>query len=229
MTAYVRKEIIGECTLYQGDCMDIMPTLEGVESVVTDPPYGISFRSNYRKISYQSLSNDSNDGALNWACELQANHSKYIFSRWDCAYNVPKPRSLITWIKNNWSMGDLNHEHARQTEVILFYPGAQHDFPSGRPTDVLDMRRTNNENHPTEKPVSLMCSIVKWTRNIICDPFMGSGTTLIACAKLGRQGIGIEIDPDYFDIACKRVEEAYRQPDMLIQAEKQDEKSEMLL
>lgn len=71
--------------------------------------------------------------------------------------------------------------------------------------------------HPTQKPVNLM----KWCINFlprndrpILDPFMGSGTTLVACAKMGRKGIGIELDPDYFDIACRRVEEAYKQPDL---------------
>ena len=73
--------------------------------------------------------------------------------------------------------------------------------------------------HPTEKPWRLFHEILTDFTNkgeTILDPFMGSGTTLVACAKLGRKGIGIEIDPDYFDIACKRVEEAYRQPDLFV-------------
>lgn len=75
--------------------------------------------------------------------------------------------------------------------------------------------------HPTEKPWRLMYEILAdftSPAETILDPFMGSGTTLIACAKLGRRGIGIELDPDYFDIACRRVEEAYRQPDMFAAA-----------
>ena len=73
--------------------------------------------------------------------------------------------------------------------------------------------------HPTMKPVSLMSELVADFTNhgeTILDPFMGSGTTLVACAKLGRKGIGIELDPDYFEIACKRVRDAYAQPDLLI-------------
>ena len=65
-----------------------------------------------------------------------------------------------------------------------------------------------------------MLVIVRWTHGIVLDPFMGSGTTGVACAKMGRKFIGIEIDPDYFDIACRRIEKAYSQPDMLIEAEK---------
>lgn len=63
----------------------------------------------------------------------------------------------------------------------------------------------------------------------ILDPFMGSGTTLVACAKMGRKGIGIELDPDYFDIACKRVEEAYKQPDMFVNYEKREPEQFTLL
>ncbi len=72
--------------------------------------------------------------------------------------------------------------------------------------------------HPTQKPVALMewCLGFLPDAKTILDPFMGSGTTLVACAKLGRKGIGIELDPDYFEIACKRVAEAYRQPDLFI-------------
>ena len=65
-----------------------------------------------------------------------------------------------------------------------------------------------------------MWAIVRWTHGIVLDPFMGSGTTGVACVKLGRKFIGIEIDPGYFDIACRRIEKAYAQPDMLIEAEK---------
>jgi DNA modification methylase len=73
--------------------------------------------------------------------------------------------------------------------------------------------------HPTQKPVGVMEWCINHLPNgaeTILDPFMGSGTPLVACAKLGRKGIGIELDPEYFDIACKRVEEAYRQPDLFI-------------
>ena len=78
--------------------------------------------------------------------------------------------------------------------------------------------RTGNELHPTQKPVSLMEQNISWTHGCVLDPFMGSGTTLVACAKLGRKGTGIELDPEYFEIACKRVEEAYRQGDMFTPA-----------
>ena len=108
-------------------------------------------------------------------------------------------------------MGDLEHEHGRQTEVALFYAGEAHDFPGKRPTDVIRAPRTGNNFHPTEKPVQLMSAFVRWTRGVVCDPFMGSGSTGVACAHEGRPFVGVELDPVYFDIACRRIEQAQRQ------------------
>lgn len=213
-----RVEQIGDATLYLGDCREILPTLEKVDAVVTDPPYGMEFRSNYRTVrpKFHAIANDDSADALVWACGIEATHSKYVFCRWDNLREVPKPRSCVTWIKNNWSMGDLTGEHARQTEVALFYPGPEHFFPCGRPSDVIQAPRTGNEWHPTEKPVQLMWHVARWTDGTILDPYMGSGTTGVACVKLGRKFIGIEIEPKYFDIACRRIEQAYAQPDLFV-------------
>jgi site-specific DNA-methyltransferase (adenine-specific) len=171
----------------------------------------MAFRSNYRKERHEAIANDDNADLLQWACRLTPNHSAYLFCRWDNLFEVPKPKSVVTWVKNNWSMGDLDHEHARQTEVALFYPGPAHDFPKGRPTDMIRAPRTGNEYHPTEKPVQLMHAFIEWTRGTVCDPFMGSGSTGCAAIAMGRPFIGVEIDPGYFDIACRRIEDAQRQ------------------
>lgn len=210
-------ETIGDAVLYLGDCRDILLTLQRVDAVVTDPPYGMDFQSNYRIVKHDPIANDSDDALLQFACAIPTSHSRYVFCRWDNLSIIPKPKSLITWVKNNWSMGDLDHEHARQTEVIAFYPGTDHLFPSGRPQDVIRAPRTGNDHHPTEKPTGLMMAIVEWSAGVVLDPFMGSGTTGVACAKLGRRFIGIEIEPKYFDIACRRIEQAYKQPDFFIE------------
>jgi DNA modification methylase len=92
-----------------------------------------------------------------------------------------------------------------------------------RAARIIDYARAkavrDGKQHPTQKPVEVMewClqELPRQTHTIL-DPFMGSGTTLVACAKLGRRGIGIEIDPGYFDIACERVRKAYAQPDLFI-------------
>ena len=211
-------QIIGDCELYQGDCLDIMPGLDKVDAVVTDPPFGMSFQSNYRIKKHLVIANDATADLLQWACAIPSLHSSYVFMRWDNLHEVRKPKSLITWLKNSHSMGDLDHEHGRQTEVIAFYNGPNHSFPKGRPLDVVKAPRTGNEHHPTQKPISLMSVVVGWTKGTITDPFMGSGTTGVACAKLGRKFIGIELEPEYFDIACKRIEDAYKQGDMFVEA-----------
>jgi site-specific DNA-methyltransferase (adenine-specific) len=201
--------------LILGDCREIIGALS-FDAICTDPPFGMAFQSNRRNVKHKAIANDNATDLLQWACEVPAPHSRYIWMRWDNLKDVPLPRSLVTWVKNIHSMGDLEHEHARQTEVCAFYKGPEHRWPAYRPADVVNHPRTGNNFHPTEKPVSLMQEVVGWTLGIVADPFMGSGTTLVACQRLGRQGIGIELDPDYFDIACRRVDEATRQPDLFI-------------
>jgi len=208
-----RKETIGNATLYLGDCMDVMAEMEpgSVDAVVTDPPYGMSFQSNYRAEQHGKIHGDGDSACLKWACLVPVKHSRYVFCRWDNLVDLPQPKSCVTWVKNNWSMGDLKHEHARQTELILFYPGERHFFPKYRPQDVIRSARTGNENHPSEKPIGVMQTVVSWTNGIVVDPFMGSGTTGVACADLGRKFIGIELEEKYFDIACRRIDLAQRQ------------------
>ena len=205
-------------TLYQGDAREIVPTLPVAGCVVSDPPYGMAFRSNYRKVKHAAIKNDGDEAALLWACEIPVLHSRYIFCRWDNLVSVPKPKSMVTWVKNNWSMGDLEHEHGRQTEVALFYPGPDHRFPKGRPNDVIMAPRTGNEHHPSEKPVQLMMAVIEWTEGTILDPFAGSASTGVAALRLGRPFIGIELDPAHFDTACRRLEKTSRRPDMFAAA-----------
>jgi len=191
--------------------------VDGIDSLVTDPPYGMSFQSNYRKEQHKVIANDDTALALEWASNLPIEHSRYIFCRWDNLKDVAIPTSLITWVKNNWSMGDLQHSHARQTEVALFYPGAKHFFPDDRPSDVVEFARTQNELHPTQKPVDLMAQVVRWTDGIVFDPFAGSGSTLVACEQLGRTCYAIELDPKYVDVIIARWEKLTGQTAELIE------------
>ena len=177
------------------------------DCVVTDPPYGMGFVNNHRKVKHKEIEGDSTNAALLHACSMTVEHSKYVFCRWDNLIEVPAPTSLITWVKNNWSMGDLAHAHARQTEVILFYPGAQHKWQGERPRDVVTHDRTDNEFHPTQKPVSLLVEVIGWTDGVVYDPFGGSGTTLIAAEQTGRTAVLMEIDPLYVDVTVKRWED----------------------
>lgn len=203
---YIDKKVIGKCTIYLGDAVSLYKSIRGeFQSVVTDPPYGMKFLSNHRKVKYNDIKNDGDTNLLVWATEIEARHSKYIFHRWDNIYDVAKPKSLITWVKNNHSMGDLKHEHGRKTEVISFYRGPEHFFPGKRPNDVVMHPRTGNVHHPTEKPISLMKEVVSWTDGVVFDPFMGSGSTAIACIELGREFIGVEIDEVHYKKTIERL------------------------
>lgn len=199
----------GTAELWNRDCREVVAglQLDGVWSLVTDPPYGMAFISNHRAEKHRAITGDTETELLKWSCGINATHSRYVFCRWNNLKDVPPPKSLIHWVKNNWSMGDLQHEHARQTEQILFYPGVCHVFEDGRPTDVVFADRTGNDYHPSEKPVDLMVKVVKWTSGTVLDPFMGAGATGLACVRLNRRFIGIEIDPVYFDLAKLRIVE----------------------
>ena len=213
------KETIGNAILYKSDCRDLLDSdeFENINSMITDPPYGMSFQSNFRNNKHLKIKNDDSSELANliidWGTK-NLDHSIYAFGRWDNLYDYPKPKSLITWVKNNWSMGDLNHEHGRQTEVAFFYSLSKHFFPLNRPTDVIQFPRTDNEFHPTEKPIGLMQQFVSWTNGTVIDPFMGSGSTGIACLKMNRNFIGIEYEQKYFDIVCKRIEQSIKQQDL---------------
>lgn len=212
-----RGVVIGDALLLLGDATEIVPALMGrFQSLVSDPPFGMAFRSNHRTVQHEAIANDGDTTLLQWACEIPVTHSRYVFCRWDNLRDIPKPKSLVTWVKNNWSMGDLDHEHGRQTEVAAFYPGPDHDFPNGRPADVIEAPRTGNTFHPTEKPVQLMSAFLRWTRGTVIDPFMGSGSTGVAAARAGRGFSGIELHEPYFEIACRRIQDAYDRPDMFV-------------
>ena len=140
----------------------------------------------------------------------------FVFSN-----GAPKTFNPIKDRANKWA-GTTMHGTDRQRDGSL-----KPIIGAGREIGAWGMRfnwwHLKNNNNPTKHPAPMPYAmahdhIVSWTSlgDIVMDPFMGGGTTLAACAKLGRKGIGIELDPDYFDIACKRVEDAYRQPDLLV-------------
>ena len=205
---YLYYEEVGppSIKIYCGDSNEIMPLLHQVDLVVTDPPYGMNFQSNYRNVQHEKIYGDDvlPIETIKYALSM-ANRGGYVFCRWDNLHQFPKPKSCIAWVKNNWSMGDLKHEHGRQWEACLFYPKVDHEFIDRIP-DVIHSDRTGNDRHPTEKPVNLMKKIIGCNvGETILDPFLGSGTTLVACKELKRNGIGIEINPKYCEIAKTRL------------------------
>ena len=214
---YKRKEIIGDCTLYLGDCMDVMPTLEKVDAVVTDPPYGI----NINKSSRLSVSRGFGDQTWdNKPANLEWLDLSIPCLIWGGNYfGLPETRGFLVWDKNNSGRDFADCEMAWTNQN-----------QNARLKTLRPMNMDGGKQHPTQKPVDIM----KWSieylpySETILDPFMGSGTTGVACVKLGRKFIGIELDKGYFDIACKRIEEAYKQPDLFIEP-KVNYKQESLL
>lgn len=213
-----RHERIGDCDLYLGDCIEIMPVLGEFDAVVTDPPYGIGKRM--RGGTWGAK--EHNSGFLRWDLEAPSWLPDFIRDTpsivWGGNYlPFPPSRCWLIWNKVNAvpTMADFE-----QAWTNLDRPSKRLDLPVGRV----------EFGHPTQKPLALMewCLGFLPDAKTILDPFMGSGTTLVACAKLGRKGIGIELDPDYFEIACRRVEEAYRQPDLFIEPPKETPKQEAL-
>ncbi len=192
-------------TIYHGDCREILSILPRIDIVMADPPYGMSFRSNYRRVRHDGIIGDDSlpEAIIRSVIEL-AQRAAYVFCRWDNLHQMPSPKSVLAWVKNNWSMGDLEHEHGRQWEAICFYPRREHEFISRIP-DVIFANRTGNCLHPTEKPCDLIGKLIAANLGeTILDPFMGSGTTLRAAKDLGRKAIGIEIEEKYCEIAAKR-------------------------
>lgn len=199
---------MSEQRIIQGDCLDILKTFadKSFDLVITDPPYGMSFQSNHRLTKHQAIVGDDKF-PTEVIFELQriAKRAVYVFCRWDNLKDVPPPKSVLAWVKNNWSMGDLLHEHGRQWEAMCFYPQESHEFIKRIP-DVIYADRTGNNLHPTEKPVDLIEQIIAANMGeSILDPFMGSGTTLIAAKNLNRNAVGIEIDEGYCRIARQRL------------------------
>jgi site-specific DNA-methyltransferase (adenine-specific) len=165
----------GMQTIYLGDCLEIIRYFNdnSFDLVITDPPYGINFRSNYRREKYDKIIGDDQFPVevLNRLFKI-AKCAVYIFCRWENLYKLPKPKSVLAWVKNNWSMGDLKHEHGRQWEAICFYPQEDHKFVTRIP-DIIYGNRTGNILHPTEKPVSVISQLISANvSETILDPFM---------------------------------------------------------
>lgn len=206
-------EHIGDATLYFGDCLEILPTLGPVDAVVTDPPYGINYDASHTKYK-----NGIDRGPCEWdekpfdPSPIIALDLPTIIWGGNCfSSRLPDTKSWAVWVKIVRQNADIRQSDCelawtnclgRSRVFNHLWIGAYRDSESGI-----------QNVHPTQKPIALMewCIQIMGMPMRILDPFMGSGTTGVACAKLGRKFIGIEIEPKYFDIACKRIETEYAQ------------------
>ncbi len=228
----MKEERIGDCRLILADCRDVLPTLGKVDAVVTDPPYGIGDapiqgqrRTGKRTGNVAEWFKPSDwDKELDpaWGAVCDVAPLVVWFGKWrkrDAVASFMKwpLRAEIVWAKD-CHVGPPVPVAARDERIWVFaengVKGATFE------TSVWDhpvIPTWAHKHHKNEKPVTLMTRLIAWTgANEVCDPFMGSGTTGVACVKTGRAFIGIERDPDYFAIACRRIDEAYRQPSLFI-------------
>ncbi len=265
MTAPWRcREVMGDCTLYLGDCLEVMPTLGKVDVVVADPPYGTTYAGWDSVIDFAQLWTE-----LRRVCRKDAPMvftSAQPFTSLLIASNPDEFRVEWVWNKVNGSnfantkrhpmkvhenvlvfcrqgampyypiktQGKPNHDAGARTNVNksalrshikvrvegdlsgLKYPKSIQTFPK---------HSSQSKHHPTEKPVPL-CEYFIQTYSVpgatVLDPTMGSASTGVAAVNLGRKFIGIETEAKYFDVACRRIEEAQRQPDMLVNTQRRE-------
>jgi DNA modification methylase len=212
MKPYYQDE---SCTIYHGDCREILPQLEPVDLVLTDPPYGIQHVSGYAEgktwaasWGRTAIANDHSTEARDWALQFLAGTPAIVFGSW----KIDKPtgvRQVLIFDKGPaFGMGDLSFPWKNSFEEIYVigdgYVGTR-DEAVLRGHLVVTWE-SSGRHHPNAKPVSLMAYLMsKHPGSTILDPFMGSGTTLRAAKDLGRKAIGIEIEEKYCEIAVKRL------------------------
>jgi len=240
-----RIERIGDCTLYLGDCREILPTLGKVDAVVTDPPYGQAYKprtsvmptvASGRGLNGNWRERRGKNDALIIGDDRPFDPVPFITSARECilwgahkfADRLPAGQWLVwdkrvdmpsidqgdgeaAWLNRSGPMRVIRH----RWHGLILKSGSE-EAKRDPVTGAAEARL-----HPTQKPLAVMQWCLGFIEGqTILDPFMGSGTTGVACVKLGRKFIGIEIEPRYFDIACKRIETAYAQPDFFVEATK---------
>ncbi len=209
--------VIGDATLYCADCLEVLPTLAQVDAVVTDPPYGVALDTDYRRYgsatSYKKIAGDSQPLDFKWLFNIGKLQVVFGANNWYWQLPQLAQTGWLCWDKRCCEAADkvfgapFELAWCSRARFFRIYR-VQHGGAIN--ADGANMPRY----HPTQKPVILMRRILfDLTKegDTILDPFMGSGTTGVACVQTGRKFIGIEIDPDYFDIACKRIEAAQQQ------------------
>ena len=197
--------IIGDATLYHGDCREILPTLPKVDAVVTDPPYGIGTwndrsQSDRTRFKEHEFAWDVRPDDLSFLSDYK---QAIVFGFNHLSDLLGPTKKCLIWDKTFRGL------HFNDCEIAACYG-------CGEACRVLayNPSKSGKKDHPTQKPIAVM----EWcighlpsSAQTILDPFMGSGTTGVACANLSRKFIGIEIEQKYFDIACERIEAAYAQ------------------
>ena len=207
----VKPVVIGDAHLYLGDCLAILPTLDRVDAVITDPPYGIG-ASSKKFVNGTSKTNKDYYADVCWdtappskeLIDLIVSKGKLVVLWGGNYFDLPPSRCFLIWDKTIHGNSYADCEFAWT------------NMNANARIKALNMVAANMDGrvHPTQKPLDLMRWCIdkcKPDPKTILDPFMGSGTTGVAAIQLGRSFIGIEREERYFQIACKRIEQAVAQ------------------
>lgn len=216
--------------LKQGDCLKLMKSIpdKSIDLIVTDPPYLMRYKTGHRKDKNHDFCYEiygDNDESLienainecyrvlkdNTAMYMFCNSNKVDFFKLCLEKSGFKIKNMIIWVKNNWTAGDLKAQFGKQYEIIFLVNKGRCLFNGKRITDVwyFDRVSGNKQVHQNQKPVDLLeqCILKHSNENdVVLDPFMGSGSTGIACLNTNRKFIGFELDEKYFEIAKNRLE-----------------------
>lgn len=204
----MEKVTIGSAEIYLGDCREALAVLPQCDLILTDPPYGIGFAAQptrYQRANGMQARDWDKETPPAWLFGLMAEKSKNQIIWGGNYYALPPSRGWLAWMKtgNAPSMADLE---LAWTSMDMNARWFEKSVKSAS-LEKLDM------THPTQKPIGLMEWCIDFVKDadVVCDPFMGSGTTGVACANLGKRFIGIEIERRYFDLACERIQRAQAQ------------------
>ena len=211
-----RREVIGNATLYLGDCLEILPTLPKVDAVITDPPYNVGKDYGTHKDDMPPVQYENWCRARTLAARELATNQFWVAPRYKLGLWLGLlPESHLVVIRRG-AAGPFRQGWSDQFEIALAI---------GKPEKCMsdlwsDIRlkgegyffREDSYGHPGYTPYPIMERAINlFAAESVCDPFMGTGTTGDAAMRTGRKFIGIEIEPKYFDIACERIENAQRQ------------------
>lgn len=207
MNPYYSDESV---TLYHGDCREIQAWL-AADVLVTDPPYGMGYESNFNRDKRnakvgRSIGGDVTTQARDEALLLWGNRPALVFGRW----NIPRPEDAVgrlIWDRGYHGMGDIKFPWGpAEEEIYVLGKG----FVGTREPNVISVHAymsgdARRPDHPTPKPVGLMERLIVKTSGVVADPFAGSGSTLIAARNLGRKSIGVEVEERYCELIASRL------------------------
>ncbi len=215
---------MSEQKIIQGDCLEVMKTFadKSFDLVLTDPPYGMDYQSSRRTDKYEKIAGDV---SLEWLTPflkeayrvMKDNSHIYLFCNDFAISDFRKelggvgftPKRALVWVKNNHTSGDLEGDYGNKTEFVVWGHKGRRVLNGKRDTNVIHEKRQDTDYHPTQKPVDLMYYFLMKSTNegdSVLDPFMGSGTTLVAAKHLKRNCTGIEISEKYCKIAQERLD-----------------------